>query len=170
MNDKETSIKDALNKWHNTKNSLLKQLDESSSDFDSIIKKSNIRNDWREWFAWRPVKTVGGQFIWLKKIYIREQLPEYQKGQWLPKYIRKFLQKKKINEYGTIFEVLSGNYPDKTTQRIILPLIRTVMPSMIASQLVGVQPMQWNSNASIFTMKIKYDNGDKEVDKSDQSS
>lgn len=27
------------------------------------------RNCWEPWYAWRPVKTVGGRRIWLKRIY-----------------------------------------------------------------------------------------------------
>ncbi len=26
---------------------------------------------WKLWFAWRPVKTVSGERVWLKKIYRR---------------------------------------------------------------------------------------------------
>ena len=31
-----------------------------------------IKNEprkWTTWFAWRPVKTIGGRWIWLKRIY-----------------------------------------------------------------------------------------------------
>ena len=26
---------------------------------------------WRPWFAWRPVKTISGQRVWLRRIYKR---------------------------------------------------------------------------------------------------
>lgn len=30
---------------------------------------------WREWFAWRPVKTEQGRWVWLRKTYVRRVLP-----------------------------------------------------------------------------------------------
>jgi hypothetical protein len=50
---------------------------------------------WQLWFAWRPVKTVGGERIWFKKIY-RRCIWRYggDNGRW-GQY-----------EYGNIFDII----------------------------------------------------------------
>jgi Major capsid protein Gp23 len=99
---------------------------------------------WKLWFAWYPVKQLNGNYVWLKKTF-RRGSPIYKKGILKFKYI-----------YGNEFDVLKNPTPEVGPQigGLIIPLIRKVMPGIIASQIVGVQPMQ-GSVGQIHTMKIK---------------
>jgi hypothetical protein len=49
---------------------------------------------WEIWFAWRPVKTVTGERVWLKKVYRRCINTYVDHDDWT-RY-----------EYGNIFDVL----------------------------------------------------------------
>lgn len=49
-------------------------------------------SDWESYYAWLPKRTIGGQWIWFKRIYQREYL-------FKPLYIIG-------KEYATIFEIL----------------------------------------------------------------
>lgn len=46
--------------------------------------------------------------------------------------------------------------PVQPIPRVIMPMIRRVIPDIIASEIIGVQPMV-DSTAEIFTMKYKFD-------------
>jgi hypothetical protein len=49
---------------------------------------------WHIWFAWRPVATVSGERIWLKKIYRRQVVWYADMNKWFH------------YEYGNIFDII----------------------------------------------------------------
>jgi hypothetical protein len=49
---------------------------------------------WRIWFAWRPVRTVGGERVWFKKIYRRQIVSYVDMDDWFH------------YEYANIFDIL----------------------------------------------------------------
>jgi len=49
---------------------------------------------WHIWFAWRPVRTVSGERIWLKKIYRRQIVCYADMDDWFH------------YEYGNIFDII----------------------------------------------------------------
>lgn len=51
---------------------------------------------WREVFAWWPVKTIGGKYVWLTKIYKRKFWAVWGNG---------FHMEPEV-EYGTVFDIL----------------------------------------------------------------
>lgn len=59
----------------------------------SIWRKIEIL-PWHIWFAWRPVKTVSGEYVWLKKIYRRGIVCYADVDNW-SRY-----------EYGNMFDIL----------------------------------------------------------------
>jgi len=60
-----------------------------------IYRKQDV-HPWEEWFAWRPVKLLDGNRVWLKKIYRRCINTYVDHDDW-QRY-----------EYGTIFDVLKN--------------------------------------------------------------
>ena len=63
--------------------------------------------------------------------------------------------KKYLRENASSGSTVSGNIA--TLNRVILPVIRRVMPTVIANELVGVQPMT-GPTGLIFAMRAKYSN------------
>lgn len=63
---------------------------------------------WREVFAWWPVKTVGGKYVWLKKIYKQRYWGTYGEGIAGNFHIEPYV------EYGDLFDVMK-EADDKTT-------------------------------------------------------
>jgi len=61
--------------------------------------------------------------------------------------------KKHLNENATAGSTASGNIA--TLNRVILPVIRRVMPTVIANELVGVQPMT-GPVGQIHTLRVRY--------------
>ena len=61
--------------------------------------------------------------------------------------------RKKLVENATAGATASGNMA--TLNRVILPVIRRVMPTVIANEIVGVQPMQ-GPVAQIHTLRVRY--------------
>lgn len=59
----------------------------------NVYRKIEVES-WRLWFAWRPVKTVNGERVWLKKVYCRCINTYVDYDDW------------KRYEYGNIFDVL----------------------------------------------------------------
>jgi len=49
---------------------------------------------WHIWFAWKPVTTVAGQRVWLKKIYRRQIVYYADMNDWFH------------YEYGNIFDII----------------------------------------------------------------
>lgn len=49
---------------------------------------------WHIWFAWRPVRTVGGELVWFKKIYRRQIVSYVDMDDWFH------------YEYANIFDIL----------------------------------------------------------------
>lgn len=49
---------------------------------------------WQRWFAWRPVTTVSGERVWLKKIYRRQIVCYADMDDWFH------------YEYGNIFDII----------------------------------------------------------------
>lgn len=49
---------------------------------------------WHNWFAWRPVRTVGGERVWFKKIYRRQIVSYVDMDDWFH------------YEYANIFDIL----------------------------------------------------------------
>ena len=41
--------------------------------FGFKIKSEMLTNEWKEWFAWRPVTTIDGDFVWLEKVERRRE-------------------------------------------------------------------------------------------------
>ena len=58
-----------------------------------------------------------------------------------------------LAESATVGSTASGNVA--TLNRVILPVIRRVMPTVIANELVGVQPMQ-GPVSQIHTLRVRY--------------
>ena len=50
------------------------------------IKKEPVYNEWRQWFAWRPIKTEDCIWIWLeiveRKIY-EARIPNVSPSSWI---------------------------------------------------------------------------------------
>ena len=65
--------------------------------------------------------------------------------------------RKYLSEAATAGATSSGNVA--TLNRVILPVIRRVMPTVIANELVGVQPMT-GPVAQIHTLRVRYANTD----------
>jgi len=61
--------------------------------------------------------------------------------------------RKALRESATMGTTTSGNIA--TLNRVILPVIRRVMPTVIANELVGVQPMTSNV-VQIHTLRVRY--------------
>jgi len=61
--------------------------------------------------------------------------------------------KKHLKENATAGSTSSGNIA--TLNRVILPVIRRVMPTVIANELVGVQPMT-GPVGQIHTLRVRY--------------
>ena len=69
--------------------------------------------------------------------------------------------RKQLSESATSGATSAGNIA--TLNRVILPVIRRVMPTVIANEIVGVQPMT-GPVAQIHTLRVRYaDNGDNVV-------
>jgi hypothetical protein len=106
-----------------------------------------LNSEWSKWFAWYPIKTLGNERIWLRKIYRRERL-----------FSARLEKRETVVEYATLLDVLSGKYDIKLENSfasVIIPMIRKVIPNMIASQLVSVQPMT-GPMGEIFNVKPIY--------------
>src|SRR6056300_78904 len=65
-------------------------------------------------------------------------------------------KKQLISETATAGATASGNIA--TLNRVILPVIRRVMPTVIANELVGVQPMT-GPVGQIHTLRVRYAQG-----------
>jgi len=61
--------------------------------------------------------------------------------------------KRYLSEAATAGSTTSGNMA--TLNRVILPVIRRVMPTVIANEIVGVQPMQ-GPVSQIHTLRVRY--------------
>ena len=57
---------------------------------------------WHEVFAWLPVKTVGGRYVWLRRVYKRKFWVVWGTG---------FHMEPEV-EYGELFDILGGSYDD----------------------------------------------------------
>jgi hypothetical protein len=53
---------------------------------------------WRKVFAWHPVKTIGGKWVWLRKIYKQHYWTEWG------------VQFETHTEYAELFDVLTYDY------------------------------------------------------------
>jgi hypothetical protein len=71
-----------------------------------------------------------------------------------------FDSKSKVNIYDD-FEV-TEEVAGKLSPDIILPLIRRVMPTIIANEIIGVQPMT-GPVGQIHTLRVKYGNEPKDT-------
>lgn len=56
---------------------------------------SESKHQWHSWFAWRPIRTLSNQRVWLKHIYRRAQYKTYATYDDWQRY-----------EYGNIIDVL----------------------------------------------------------------
>ena len=63
--------------------------------------------------------------------------------------------RKYLKENATSGSTMSGNIA--TLNRVILPVIRRVMPTVIANEIVGVQPMT-GPVGQIHTLRVRYAN------------
>ena len=59
----------------------------------NVYRKIEVK-PWQIWFAWRPVTTINGERIWLKKIY-RRCINTYVDMEDWTRY-----------EYGNIFDII----------------------------------------------------------------
>ena len=59
------------------------------------IKKDEWRK-WEPWFAWRPVRTISDDRMWLRKVYRRKQVHYDGVNVWHD------------YSYGTEFDILKG--------------------------------------------------------------
>jgi hypothetical protein len=57
---------------------------------------------WHEVFAWWPVRTVNGRYVWLRKIYKRKFWVVWGTGFHMEPYV----------EYGDLFDILAGQHND----------------------------------------------------------
>jgi len=95
--------------------------------FEEFVKALDDCPDWKECFAWKPVTTLGGERVWLTKVYKRTRVT-LESAPYT------------TTEYATLLDVLSGRFT--IDNRIIMPLIRRIIPGLIAQDICGVQPMQ----------------------------
>jgi hypothetical protein len=63
----------------------------------TIIKNGAGCYPWREVFAWRPQKTIGGKKVWLRKVYKRRVWIVWGTGFHMEPAV----------QYATIFEILA---------------------------------------------------------------
>jgi len=63
---------------------------------DTFVARKIEVSPWKTWFAWRPVKTVSGQKVWLERISRRCINTYVDMDNW------------KRYEYGTLFDVIKG--------------------------------------------------------------
>ncbi len=54
---------------------------------------------WREVFAWWPVKTISGRYIWFKKVY---------KQRYYAVWGQTGFHMEPVVEYGTVFDILKS--------------------------------------------------------------
>lgn len=65
--------------------------------------------------------------------------------------------KKQLTEDEEADEIIRRlKYPPPPSPRIIIPIIRKILPGLIANEIMGIQPMT-ESTAEIFTIKTTYD-------------
>jgi len=112
--------------------------------------------DWQPYFAWRPVTTLSKERIWCKKIYRRMR----RSRKLVEKDRHGFFMQGTYYEYATLLDVLSSKYEIKLPEpgslaSFVMPMIRNVMPNIIAHEICGVQPMQ-DSTGQIFNVKTHY--------------
>ena len=62
---------------------------------DTFIARKTEVMPWNIWFAWRPVTTINGERVWLKKIYRRCINTYVDHDDWT-RY-----------EYGNIFDIIN---------------------------------------------------------------
>jgi hypothetical protein len=74
--------------------------------------------------------------------------------------------KKYLSENATAGATASGNVA--TLNRVILPVIRRVMPTVIANEIVGVQPMT-GPVAQIHTLRVRYADSNDNVTAGDEA-
>ncbi len=74
--------------------------------------------------------------------------------------------KKYLSESATAGATASGNVA--TLNRVILPVIRRVMPTVIANEIVGVQPMT-GPVAQIHTLRVRYADSNDNVTAGDEA-
>lgn len=82
-----------------------------SGDIDRLIKRMQATQriydgvdcyPWHEVFAWLPVQTISGRYVWLRKVYKRKFWIVWGTG---------FHMEPEV-EYGELFDILGGNYDD----------------------------------------------------------
>jgi hypothetical protein len=71
-----------------------------------------------------------------------------------------------LAESATAGSTSAGNIA--TLNRVILPVIRRVMPTVIANEIIGVQPMT-GPVGQIHTLRVRYADGTAEVDAGDEA-
>jgi len=59
----------------------------------NVARKIEIES-WHIWFAWKPVTTINGERVWLKKIYRRQIVSYVDMDDWMH------------YEYGNIFDII----------------------------------------------------------------
>jgi hypothetical protein len=74
--------------------------------------------------------------------------------------------RKHLAESATAGSTSAGNIA--TLNRVILPVIRRVMPTVIANEIIGVQPMT-GPVGQIHTLRVRYADGTAEVDAGDEA-
>lgn len=66
-----------------------------------IVIKKAVYNEWRKWFAWRPVTTKNDEIVWLefleRKIEVA-RIPNVSPSEWV---IYRRIEKEKDDEMGT---------------------------------------------------------------------
>ena len=69
--------------------------------FNPLLRQEQqLFSPWRTWFAWRPVRTVAGQLVWLRKIYRRAYEKDYVTHDDWTRY-----------QYGSLLDVIAN--PDR---------------------------------------------------------
>jgi hypothetical protein len=63
---------------------------------DTFVARKVEVSPWEPWFAWRSVKTVSGQKVWMERIFRRCINTYVDMDNW------------KRYEYGTLFDVIKG--------------------------------------------------------------
>lgn len=83
----------------------------------------------------------------------------------LSRYPHAQLLSKEVNgvvyNLGTVFDLIQNAKEDSRPSPFPLPLLRSVMPNIIANELVSVQPM---TAAQIFTIPSAYNNHNKDTE------
>jgi hypothetical protein len=51
------------------------------------VRSKPERTEWHSWFAWHPVRTLGGDYVWLERVLRRGQRILIANGDGMPEHV-----------------------------------------------------------------------------------